>query len=318
MTIPIIPSVAAKGGVGKSTLSVNLSHCFALMGLKPLIIDLDPQGSATRFLGNTHRLADVNRLATLTSKEAIMAELEHLKSFALEEQQSVVNLLQGKAVNPLQFHGVGIVGYAHGANELFSHLSSIDHQEEFIEAMNKTIEIYKPDLVMIDTPPSNMEAGSFAISIATHILIALEATEEGLRGAIIADKQRQIINKRNLREGRKIEVAIAGVVPMDVYRSTLCTRMLQCAKVAFGDSVTSQIDHAATIGEACVEGLPVIAYEEKMQGVVPKYQVKGRRYHKAGRQIIQVATEVGFKIGLCEPAEPIASPENIQLEGNNP
>jgi chromosome partitioning protein len=306
MTIPIIPSVAAKGGVGKSTLTVNIAHCFAIMGLKPLIIDLDPQGSATRFLGNTHRLAEVNRLATLTTKEAILAELEHLKSFALEEEESVVNLLHGRPVKPRSFHNVGIVGYAHGANEQFSKLASIDHQEEFIEALNLTISDYKPDLVIIDTPPSNMEAGSFAISIATHIIVPLEATEEGLRGAIIADKQRQIINKRNVREGRNVEVALAGVVPMDIYRSTLCSRMIQVAKVAFGDVVTSQIDHATTIGEACVEGLPVIAYEEKMQGVIPKYQVKGSRFHKAGRQIFQVATEIGCRVGLCEAAEPVA------------
>lgn len=315
MSVPIVPVVAAKGGVGKSTITVNVGHCFALMGLRPLIIDLDPQGTATRFLGNTHRLSEVNRLSTLTTKEAILAELEQLKSFALEDNQSVVNLLLGKPLKPREFHGVGMIGYTHGANEHFSKLGTIDHQEIFIEGLNLAIADYRPDIVLIDTPPSNMEAGAFAISLASHIIVPLEATEEGLRGAIIADRQRQVINKRNVREGRKHEVQLAGIVPMDVYRSTLCSRMIHCAKIAFEGSVTSQIDHSATIGEACVEGLPVVAYEEKMQKVVPPYQVKGNRYHKAGRQIIQVASEIGCKIGLCEPVEPVPFTPAKDIEG---
>lgn len=313
--IPIIPSTAAKGGVGKSTLAVNLSYCFHLLGLKPLIIDLDPQGSATRFLANTHRNSDVNRLAALKTRADIEAELEHLKTFSVEARDSVVSLLTGNAVTPLEFHGVGLVGYAHGANDQIARLSNIEHQERFIEALNATIQSYQPDLVFIDTPPSNMDAGSFAIAIATHLLIPLEATEEGLRGAIIADHQRQVINRRNQREKHDAVVEIAGVVPMDVHRSILSRKMVECARIAFPSELTSAINHAATIGEACTEGLPVIAYEAKMKGIVKPYELYGHRYHKAGRQIMQVATEVGVRIGvLTETAPPIVD----AAEATNP
>ena len=40
-----------KGGVAKTTSTVNLGACFAEMGLRTLIIDLDPQGNASSSLG---------------------------------------------------------------------------------------------------------------------------------------------------------------------------------------------------------------------------------------------------------------------------
>ena len=49
-----------KGGVGKTTTTVNLSACFAECGLKTLVIDLDPQANATTSLGFDPRALDVS------------------------------------------------------------------------------------------------------------------------------------------------------------------------------------------------------------------------------------------------------------------
>ena len=311
--LPIIAVTAAKGGTGKSTLTANLAACLARVGMRPLCLDLDAQGSLTRFLANTNTVETMTRLATLNDREAMLREAEHLCSFSMPEERSVVALIEGKKVDPIVAHGVGLVGFSDKANNRLNDLGTQRNQAKFIEGLQATIEAYQPTIVFIDTPPSNQDAAAFAINnLASHLVLPLEPSEEGVRGVLIAEEQRQAVLRIRQQQGWKKDLVVAGVVPCAVSNCNIARISLNIARAVFGKLVTSSIDHAVRIKEANTEGLPIIIYEEKLKGIKPKYQVGGASFHKSGRQMMQVAYEIGVNLGLFPAApEPIDSSQDV-------
>ena len=76
----VIAVANQKGGVGKTTTSINLSACIAYRGKKVLLIDLDPQGNATTGLG-------VDKSATELSTYDVLINEESLKNVIIDTCQ---------------------------------------------------------------------------------------------------------------------------------------------------------------------------------------------------------------------------------------
>ena len=88
----IIAVVNQKGGVGKTTTSINLSASLGMLGKKTLIVDLDPQGNATTGVGVDKRKIDVSIYEVLTMKDTIQKAIVKTKSDNLSIIPAYLNL----------------------------------------------------------------------------------------------------------------------------------------------------------------------------------------------------------------------------------
>ena len=98
----VISLVNQKGGVGKTTSSVNLSSALALKNYKTLLIDMDPQGNASRALSSSNDYPSIYSvlLESLPIREAIQkTELDHLSLISSSADLSAFTLEAPKKEN---------------------------------------------------------------------------------------------------------------------------------------------------------------------------------------------------------------------------
>ncbi len=130
-----------KGGVGKSSITVNLAAISAQRGLKTLVIDLDAQCNASQYL-----LGEVTAFADAASEKNIASFFQQFLSFKLSEK------------NPQAFTHVTDFDLLHvlpsspDLNE-FEHLLAAKHKIfKFRDALKQLMQSY--DAIYIDTPPA--------------------------------------------------------------------------------------------------------------------------------------------------------------------
>jgi chromosome partitioning protein len=151
-----------KGGVGKTTSTVNLAAALALHGLKVLVIDLDPQGNASTALGVDHRSG------TPSVYEVLIGELALADAVAVSNQSD--NLVCVPATIDLAGAEIELVSMVARESRLKEALSS--------EALDQL----KPDYVFIDCPPSLGLLTVNALVAASEVLIPIQCEYYALEG----------------------------------------------------------------------------------------------------------------------------------------
>jgi chromosome partitioning protein len=229
-----------KGGVGKTTTSVNLSAALANMGKKILLIDMDPQGNASSGLGlKRYDHQDANTYHVLIGQKT------------LEEaaQQTKVPGLQVAAANPdLVGAEIELVDMPHREYRLKSAVAAVSH---------------KYDFVIIDCPPSLGLLTLNALTAADSFLVPLQCEYFALEGLS------QLLNtagliKKNLNPALHIE---GIVLTMFDTRNNLSHQVVNEIKTHFVDKVfASIIPRNVRLSEAPSHGYSIFEYDAKSIG----------------------------------------------------
>ncbi len=235
----IIAIANQKGGVGKTTTSINLSSCLAEQGKKVLVVDIDPQGNATSGLG-----IDKNALEN-TVYELFIQEC-NLDDCIQEEALEHLDVLPSN-VN-LSGAEIDLIG--------------IDGREYILKNMLTDIKD-NYDFVIIDCPPSLNILTVNAMATADTVLVPIQCEYYALEGLS------QLIHTINLVKKRlNPELEMEGVVfTMYDARTNLSLEVVENVKRNLKQNVYKTIiPRNIRLAEAPSHGLPINLYDSKSVG----------------------------------------------------
>ena len=235
----IIAIANQKGGVGKTTTSVNLSAALAAKGKKVLVIDTDPQGNTTSGFG-----IEKNELDN-TIYELMLSECS-IKECILND------VIQGVSVIPSN------VNLA--ATEI--ELIGVD-RKEFI--LKREIEWVKDsyDYIIIDCPPSLNFLTINSMTTADSVLVPIQCEYYALEGLS------QLIHTINLvKERLDPDLAMEGVLfTMYDSRTNLSLQVVENVKSHLNEKVfTTVIPRNIRLAEAPSYGMPINMYDSRSAG----------------------------------------------------
>lgn len=237
----IIAIANQKGGVGKTTTTVNLAACLAEKGKKVLMIDTDPQGNATSGFS-------VNKV----EQEKTIYELL-LGDYTIREC-IIEDVIPGVSIIPSN------VNLAAAEIELIG-----IEDKEFI--LKRELEWVKDsyDYILIDCPPALNTLTLNAMTSANAVIVPIQCEYLALEG--LSD----LITTINLvRERLNPELDLEGIVfTMYDSRTLLSQQVVENVRDHFPDKIyATKIPRNVRLSEAPSFGQPIIKYDPKSAGAV--------------------------------------------------
>lgn len=235
----VIAVLNQKGGVGKTTTTVNVAAYLAKAGLSVLVIDLDPQGNATSGLG-------VDKLI-----------LEGTIYNALIDGTAFENVAM-----TTEIPGLTLIPTNTDLASVEVELAGKEHRETRLRAFLHGLS-QKYDYILIDCPPSLGLLTVNALTAATDVLIPVQTEYYAMEGL---SQLIQVIQR--VQQGLNPTLQILGVV-MTMYDSRTSLSEQVKAEVArvFGDLVfQTVIPRNVRLAEAPSHGKPIMQYDKWSKG----------------------------------------------------
>ena len=235
-----------KGGVGKTTTTVNLASALASKGLQVLVIDLDPQGNASTALGIDHH-ADIKSIYEVL-----------IDDVPIEKVVQVSPERPGLTCVPATIHLAG------AEIELVSLVAREQRLRTAIETyLNTTMN--PPDYVLIDCPPSLGLLTVNAFVAAKEVLIPIQCEYYALEGLSQLTRSIEMIRKHLNPE---LELSTILLTMYDS-RTKLASQVADEVKTHFPTQVLSTIiPRSVRVSEAPSYGKTVISYDHSSPGAI--------------------------------------------------
>lgn len=235
----IIAIANQKGGVGKTTTSVNLSACLAYLGKKVLLVDIDPQGNASSGVG-------VNK-----------GEVQQCIYDVLIDDVSVKETIQETKVENLHIVPATI-SLAGAEIEL---VSTISREVRLKRALQEVQGLY--DYIVIDCPPSLGLLTINSLTASDAIIIPVQCEFYALEGL-----SQLLSTIRLVQKHLNKNLSIDGVLlTMFDARTNLGIQVIEEVKKYFQDKVYKTIiPRNVRLSEAPSHGEPIIIYDPKSRG----------------------------------------------------
>lgn len=247
----IISVANQKGGVGKTTTTVNLSTILAKKGKKVLLIDTDPQGNATSGLG-------VSKDVELSVYDILIGDTEFDETL----QETVIKNLKVCPSN---------ISLAGAEVQLVSMMS---REQRLKTKLDKIKDQY--DYILIDCPPSLGLVTLNAFTASDSVLIPVQCEYFALEGL------GQLLNtvnlvKKHLNKNLEIEGAL---LTMYDARTNLSNQVVKEVKKYFEDKVyKTVIPRNVRLSEAPSYGMPITVYDPRSKGA--------KAYEKFAKELLK-------------------------------
>ncbi len=270
----IITVANQKGGVGKTTTTVNLAAALSMGGLSVLVIDLDPQGNASTALGVEH-LENEGIYEVLIGKSSMAQVVQKVAGFpSLDCISSNTSLAQAE---------IELVPMV--AREL----RLKDAIEELVKTKAETNQIY--DYIFIDCPPSLGLLTINALSAAKEMLVPIQCEYYSLEGLSQLLKTFELVKKR-LNPTLKLSTF---VLTMFDGRTRLANDVAEEIRKHYpNELIDIPIPRAVRISEAPGFKQTVMTYDASSPGAIA-YMLVARQLAERGKPFDSNVVSINYK-----------------------
>ncbi len=274
----IITITNSKGGVGKTTLAVNLAGAFALSGKRVLLIDADFQASATEHLG----VLELAQERNLSLSSAITNDL---------------SLDQVRLSTP--FEGIDVIAGDYDLIRVRDQMASESYNHLLIQRMLKCDALLEYDIIIIDTHPDWNCLLVSALAASTDYFVPLFAEAGSLRGLLTLLESVQLKVRRYLNPSLHfLGCVVTNYEERNTTHKTFYPMLLQMGEEHGFPVLATRIPASARVKSAEASRTPTMflpgskvskAYKNLAELIMP--ELRGRRRGRPDTPNIQSLKE---------------------------